>query len=146
MVGRITDNGFTVTFNAKTAEIMDKNGRVAVIADCMDGLYFIRRRRSPECKSINPSINTKNPFPKESERETEIRDIVHSDVCGPMRTQSNGKARYFVTFIDDSSRCEVSFIRSKNEVLKEFEDFRALIERQHWIKMKCLQSDNGKEY
>lgn len=63
-VGRITDNGFTVTFNAKTAEVTDKNGRVVTIADRVNGLYFIRRRGFPECKSVNPSANAKNPCRK----------------------------------------------------------------------------------
>ena len=30
--------------------------------------------------------------------------LVHSDVCGPMRTQSFGNHLHFVTFIDDYSR------------------------------------------
>lgn len=64
-----------------------------------------------------------------------------------MRVTSNGRARYFTTFIDDSSRwCEVRFLRNENDVLKEFESFRTLMERQYGIKVKCLQSDNGKEY
>jgi len=29
--------------------------------------------------------------------------LVHSDLCGPMETVSFGKARYFLTFIDDYS-------------------------------------------
>ena len=31
--------------------------------------------------------------------------LVHSDVCGPMPTESIGGNEYFVTFIDDFSRC-----------------------------------------
>lgn len=31
-------------------------------------------------------------------------EIIHFDVRGPMRTTSIGKAKYFVTFIDDSTR------------------------------------------
>lgn len=90
---------------------------------------------------------TRPPFPKESKRETEIDDIIHSDVCGSMRVLSNGKAWYLVTFIDDSSRwCEVRFLQNKNDVLKEFENYRALMERQHGVKIKCLQSDNGGEF
>jgi len=90
---------------------------------------------------------TRKPFPKISERKTEILDIVHTDLCGPMRTESNGKSKYFFTFIDDSSRwCETRFIRNKNEVLKIFKEYKALVERQTGRKIKCLQSDNGTEY
>ena len=34
-------------------------------------------------------------------RSTLKLQLVHSDVCGPMQTQSIGGAKYFVTFIDD---------------------------------------------
>ncbi|MCO5550787.1 hypothetical protein L7F22_004278 [Adiantum nelumboides] len=39
-----------------------------------------------------------------SVRATRKLQLVHSDVCGPMRTPSVGNCLYFVTFIDDFSR------------------------------------------
>lgn len=90
---------------------------------------------------------TKAPFPKRSERSSDILEIVHSDVCGPMRTESIGKSKYFVTFIDDASRwCEVRFVRHKGEVLQIFKEYKAFVENQTGKKIKNLQSDNGKEY
>lgn len=35
-------------------------------------------------------------------RKTELLELVHSDLCGPMKTRNLGGAFYFVTFIDDS--------------------------------------------
>lgn len=56
----------------------------------------------------------KMTFPKISEREMTLLELIHTDVCGPMRIQSNGKAKSYVTFIDDHSKCcEVRFISSK---------------------------------
>ena len=53
--------------------------------------------------------------------------LVHSDVCGPMPRESIGGRRYFVTFIDDYSRCcAVYFIKHKSEVFKKFKEFEAL--------------------
>ncbi|KAL7723797.1 hypothetical protein ACLKA6_008698 [Drosophila palustris] len=37
-------------------------------------------------------------------RTSDLLEIVHSDVCGPMRTNSISGRKYFVTFIDDFSR------------------------------------------
>jgi hypothetical protein len=44
-------------------------------------------------------------FPKgEASRASKLLELVHSDVCGPMKSTSRGGARYFVTFIDDFSK------------------------------------------
>ena len=49
---------------------------------------------------------------------------VHSDVCGPMPTESIGRRRYFVTFVDEHSRyCRVYFLRNKSEVFKKLKEF-----------------------
>ena len=37
-------------------------------------------------------------------RATKLLELVHFDVCGPMKTTSIGAAKYFVTFNDDFSR------------------------------------------
>ena len=57
--------------------------------------------------------------------------LVHSDVCSPMPTESIGGSRYFVTFIDDYSRCyRVFFMKSKSEVPEKFKEFEALVSNQ----------------
>lgn len=86
-------------------------------------------------------------FPKESNRDTELLELIHTDVCGPMRTESVGKAKYFVEFIDDYTRwCEVRFLRSKSEVPEVTKEVIAYFERQKQKQVRCLQSDNGTEY
>jgi len=88
------------------------------------------------------------PFPSDGGmRATEPLEIVHSDVCGPMRTTSLGGARYFLTYIDDFSRkVWVYLLKSKGECLKKFKEFKALVETQSEHKMKVFWLDNGGEY
>ena len=51
------------------------------------------------------SCGIRASFPSDGgTRATQVLELVHSDVCGPMKTLSFGGARYFVTFIDDFSR------------------------------------------
>ena len=77
----------------------------------------------------------------------ELLEIIHTDLCGLMRIQSKGGAKYFLTLIDDATRwCEVRFLKKKSDVLEEFKKFKNLDETQKGRKIKCLQSDNGKEY
>ena len=73
--------------------------------------------------------------------------IVHSDVCGPMSTDSIGGSKYFVTFIDDYSRCcAVYFLKSKSEVPDKFKEFEARVHRDCGLSVGTLRSDNGGEY
>ena len=57
-----------------------------------------------------------------TDRAKTLFEVVHSDVCGPMRTPTFGGMRYFVTLIDDKSRlCAVHLLRNKSEVLDKLE-------------------------
>ncbi|GJQ74413.1 hypothetical protein Trydic_g21284 [Trypoxylus dichotomus] len=52
--------------------------------------------------------------------ETALLEIIHTDVCGPMRVKSLSKAKYFVEFVDDYSRyTTVYFVITKDEVLEK---------------------------
>ena len=47
----------------------------------------------------------RQPFKPVGEiRSTRKLQLVHSDVCGPMCTESISGRKYFITFIDDYSR------------------------------------------
>jgi transposase InsO family protein len=90
---------------------------------------------------------TRAPFPKHSERITGLLEIVHSDLCGPIRIPSIGKSLYFMTFIDDSSRyCVVKFLKCKSEALNAFKEIKNLWENQKSAKIKIFMSDNGGEF
>jgi hypothetical protein len=43
-------------------------------------------------------------FDNNKTKTTHVLELIHSAICGPMRTQSCGGAKYFVTFINDFSR------------------------------------------
>lgn len=110
------------------------------------GVEF-RNQELQKCEVCLPGKMSSLPFPKKSQRSTKILEIVHSDVWGPARVESLGRARYFVTFIDDYSRwCEIRVLRQKSDVLQAFRDFKVQIEIQTGQKIKCLMSDNGREY
>ena len=58
-------------------------------------------------------------------------ELVHIDLCGPMRTQSIGGSCYFLTFIDDYSRKTwVYFLKQKYVTFSKFKGFKALAENQ----------------
>ncbi|KAL4340682.1 hypothetical protein GQ457_08G019310 [Hibiscus cannabinus] len=91
---------------------------------------------------------TKLSFPvNQAWRASEKLQLVHTDLCGPMRISSLNGSRYFLIFIDDFSRwCWVFFLKQKSEVFDVFQSFKANSENQSGKKIKTLRSDNGSEY
>lgn len=87
------------------------------------------------------------PFSHKGTRAKKTLEIVHIDVYGPVETKSIGGSKYFVTFENDFSRMGlIYFIRSEDEVMNCFKQFKNIIENQKSCKIKILRSENGKEY
>ena len=58
-----------------------------------------------------------------------ILEIIHSDVCGPMSSNSLSGYAYYVSFIDDFYRkAWIYFMKNKYEVFSKFKEFKSLIE------------------
>ncbi|KAL0441843.1 UNVERIFIED_CONTAM: Retrovirus-related Pol polyprotein from transposon TNT 1-94 [Sesamum radiatum] len=100
------------------------------------------------CEACLQGNKHKKPFPSgTSWRAKAVLELIHTDVCGPMRTPSHEQNRYFILFIDDYSRMTwVYFMREKSEVFKVFKKFKNLVEKQSGRSIKVLRSDRGKEY
>ncbi|MCO5579718.1 hypothetical protein L7F22_033578 [Adiantum nelumboides] len=82
-----------------------------------------------------------------SVRATRKLQLVHSDVCGPMRTPSVGNSLYFVTFIDDFSRfCCVYPLKAKSDVFAIFQHYVSMVENETGCKVQTLRTDRGGEY
>ncbi|GJW59033.1 retrovirus-related pol polyprotein from transposon TNT 1-94, partial [Tanacetum coccineum] len=80
-------------------------------------------------------------------RKLQRLEIVHTDVYGPTSIASIGGSHYYVTFIDDSSRkVWVYFLKNKSEVFNTFKKWKAAVENETNLRVKCLKSDNGGEY
>ena len=56
------------------------------------------------CKPCLMGKMTKTPFSGTMERATDLLEIIHTDVSGPMNIEARGGYRYFLTFKDDLSR------------------------------------------
>ena len=99
------------------------------------------------CEGYVEGKMQQKPFKSVGVRLTRKLQLVHSDVCGPMATDSLGGKRYFVTFIDDySCCCAVYFMKHRSEVLAKFKEFEALTTNDCGLKIAALRTDNGGEY
>jgi hypothetical protein len=123
------------------------HGALRVLREIVTGLPQFDTEHQEVCRGCALGKYTKTVFPSSDSRSTGILDLVHSDVCGPMSSVSLGGCEYYVTFIDDHSRRTwIYFLKTKSEVFKRFQEFKALVENQTGRKIKVLRSDNGGEY
>lgn len=80
-------------------------------------------------------------------KATSPLELVHTDVCGPLTTESFKGNKYFIIFVDDYTRfISLYCMSTKTEVQKYFCAFQALVERQTGTKIRTFRSDNGTEY
>jgi hypothetical protein len=113
----------------------------------VDGIDIKADEALPVCETCVKGKQTRKPFTRSVSQSTELLELVHTDVCGPMRVNSLAGSRYFVTFIDDKSRwCEVFFMKKKSEVIEKFKEYKCLVEKKTERKIKTVRSDNGTEY
>ena len=90
---------------------------------------------------------TKVPFIGFPERASDLLELVHTDVCGPMSTIARGGFQYFKTFTDHFSRyAYVYLMKQKSKTFEKFKEFHNEIENQRGKKIKALRSDRGGEY
>ena len=81
------------------------------------------------------------------ERATDLLEIIHTDVCGPMSVDARGRYRYFLTFTDDLSRDGYVYLMKHNsETFEKFKEFQNEVKNHHNKKIKFLRSDRGGEY
>lgn len=100
-----------------------------------------------KCSNCIQSKMTNLPFENNRTKTTEILELIHTDLNGPHNTTGYGGEKYFLTFIDDYSKCTRVFcIKSKAETAKCFIEFVNLVENKFNKRLKKLQCDNGKEY
>ena len=89
----------------------------------------------------------RSPFPVGRTRATQIGQLIHSDVCGPMQVSTPKGCRFFVLFTDDFSGWRVVyFLKEKSEVPDHFKNYVRQLHGETGQFVRTLRSDNGGEY
>ncbi|KAL8133698.1 hypothetical protein AgCh_008946 [Apium graveolens] len=104
-----------------------KNVEVGFSEPCVLGMQnrvtFAKSGRTPKAKKL---------------------ELVHTIVYGPTIVASLGESRYYVIFIDDSTRkVWVYFVKNKSDVFAILKKWKTEVENQTDLKVKSLMSDNG---
>ncbi|KAL0457663.1 UNVERIFIED_CONTAM: Retrovirus-related Pol polyprotein from transposon TNT 1-94 [Sesamum latifolium] len=135
---------------SKDEMILRLDDRKVVAAEAVGSLGLVTsdhiRIELKDCYYVSRKMN-KNPFVGQSAIGSDLLDLVHTDVCGPLNTPSKGGCSYFIIFTDDHSRYGyVYLMRYKSEAFGRFTEYRLEVENQTGHKIKALRSDRSGEY
>ena len=112
----------------------------------VNGLQVIHEK-SISCEDCIIGKHKRDNFPCSTYRSKKHLEIVHTDLCGSIQSQSIGGIFYFLTFIYDfSKKIWIYFIKKKSEMFSRFKDFKALTQRNSGKFMKVLRSNGEGEY
>lgn len=113
----------------------------------VEDLIF-KQEEIKECKRCREGKQTRKKFKRKTNINTrEIGEIIHTDICGPITPTSTGGNKYFITFTDDFSRYSwVYFMKNKSQTESIIKEWIYQFKRQFNKKVKCINSDGGKEY
>ena len=112
------------------------------------GLPQINKERAELCSHCVMEKQVRSSFKSKNQVSTsKPLELIHMDVCGPMRVQSIGGSKYILVLVDDYSRFTWTiFIRSKSEVFNRFKEQAPILEKSQNLSLKSIHSDHGTEF
>nr|GEY92292.1 retrovirus-related Pol polyprotein from transposon TNT 1-94 [Tanacetum cinerariifolium] len=127
--------------NFDTINLLSKNDIVVGLPK----LKFIKDHLCSSCelgKAKQKSFHTK--ITPSSKRQLQL---LHMDLCGPMRVASINGKRYVLEIVDDYARYTwTHFLRSKDETPEVIIDFLRLVQRGLHAQVRIVQTDKGSEF
>jgi hypothetical protein len=91
----------------------------------------------------NRNINKKSM----SDTSYKIGERIHSDIGGPISPITHDGYRYYITFLEKTSRyLDISLLKTKDEAYNKFIRYKNISENQTGNKIKEFFTDNGTEY
>lgn len=110
------------------------------------GIISYNGEHKDKCEICVQAKMKRKSFPK-VDRQSEILELVHSDICELNGQLTRGGNRYFITFIDDCFRYTyVYLLKYKDQAFETFKIYKAEVENQRGKKIQILRSDRGGEY
>jgi len=111
-------NSTLETWHYRLGHMNIRDLRHAIRSGVIRGIDDVKLSGDFECETCIKGKMSRPVFSKESDSTPEILELIHTGICRPMRIESNGGTRYFITFIDCSRWCEMRFLKSKDQALK----------------------------
>ena len=100
------------------------------------------------CRNCVAGKHSRRKFSSSSAyRATKRLELVHGDICGPIKPSTIGGRRYFLLLVDDFTRIMwVFFLKEKSEAFQHFKIVKTQAESESGEKLKCFRTDRGGEF
>ena len=102
MVNAVESNNSSTLWHKRLSHISEKGLNVLAKKKLLSNFQSAKLEKCEHCLAGKQNRVSFKSYPPS--RKTELLELVHSDLCGPMKTKTLGGTLYFVTFIDDCSR------------------------------------------
>ncbi|GJS16536.1 retrovirus-related pol polyprotein from transposon TNT 1-94 [Tanacetum coccineum] len=116
--------------------------------DLVDGLPKFKYGNDHLCSTCERGKSKKaSHLPKLVPSDHSKLELLHMDLCGPMRVASINGKKYILVIVDDFSRYTwVYFLRSKDETPEIIKKFIAQAQLNYKAKVCKIRTDNGTEF
>ncbi|GJY37005.1 retrovirus-related pol polyprotein from transposon TNT 1-94 [Tanacetum coccineum] len=113
--------------------------------DILTGLPKLKFVKDHLCSSCELGKAKHKSFKTKTTPSSKRRlQILHMDLCGPMRVESFNGKKYVLVIVDDYSRYNwTHFLRSKDETPEVLIDFLKLVQRGLYALFRTIQTDKG---
>ncbi|GJV38947.1 retrovirus-related pol polyprotein from transposon TNT 1-94 [Tanacetum coccineum] len=116
--------------------------------DVVTGLPKLKYVKDQLCSSCEMSKAKRSSFKTKAVPSSKGRlNLLHMDLCGPMRVASINGKKYILVIVDDYSRYTWTlFLRSKDETPEVLKDFLTMIQRNLQAQVITVRTDRGTEF
>ncbi|GKB78961.1 retrovirus-related pol polyprotein from transposon TNT 1-94 [Tanacetum coccineum] len=115
--------------------------------DVVIGLPKLKYVKDQLCSSCEVSKEKRSSFKTKAVPSSKGRlNLLHMDLCGPMRVASINGKKYILVIVDDYSRYTWTlFLRSKDETPEVLKDFLTMIQRNLQAPVIYVRTNRGTE-
>ncbi|GJX56609.1 retrovirus-related pol polyprotein from transposon TNT 1-94 [Tanacetum coccineum] len=116
--------------------------------DLVDGLPKFKYGKDHLCSACERGKSKKASHPPKLVPSDHSKlELLHMDLCGPMRVASINGKKYILVIVDDYSRYTwVYFLHSKDETPKIIKKFIAQVQLNYKAKVCKIRTNNGTEF
>nr|GEY58754.1 hypothetical protein [Tanacetum cinerariifolium] len=133
-IGQFCDADLEVAFRKSTCYIRDLKGNDLLTDHLCSSCELRKAKQKSFHTKITPSLKRR-------------LQLLHMDLCGPMRVVSINGKRYVLVIVDDYSKFTwTHFLRYKDETPEVLIEFLKLVQRGLHAQVRIVQTDKGTKF